>query len=99
MSPVLWFVRRQSHLVGRICAYDFKEQMWRWRFLEEKKLMEWACPPECGAGLRWNEGDFTQAELDQILDLSAKHLVRSHGYKDNAETREALRKAIKPVER
>jgi hypothetical protein len=64
-----------------------------------KKMMEWACPPECGAGLRWNDGDFTPAELDQILDLSAKHLVRSHGYKDDAETREALRKAIKPVQR
>jgi hypothetical protein len=73
--------------------------MWRWGNLEKKKMLEWKCPPECGAGLRWNEGDFTQGELDQILDLSAKHLVRSHGYKDNAETREALRKAIKPVER
>jgi hypothetical protein len=67
--------------------------------LEKKKMMEWVCPPECGAGLRWYEGDFTKKELDQILDISAKHMVQSHGYKDNAETRELLRKAIKPVER
>jgi hypothetical protein len=67
--------------------------------LEKKKMMEWARPPECGAGFRWYEGDFTKKELDQILDISAKHMVQSHGYKDNAETREILRKAIKPVER
>ena len=67
--------------------------------MEKKKMLEWACPPECGTGLRWYEGDFTKGELDQILDISAKHMVQSHGYKDNSETRETLRKAIKPVER
>ena len=64
-----------------------------------KKMMEAACPPECGFTMRWNEGDFNEEEMEQLFELAMKHMVRSHGYQDTPETREMLKKKIKTIEK
>lgn len=62
-------------------------------------MKEAACPPECGFMMRWYEDDFTEEELEQLFELAMKHMVRKHGYPDNEETREALKKRIKTIEK
>ena len=62
-------------------------------------MKQLACPSECGFIMRWYEDDFTDAELEQLMELGVKHLVRSHNYPDNEETRKMAKKEITTVEK